>query len=406
MPKGFLALIAAQFASGLADNALMVLGVFFLQEQGYPGWWAPLLKFFFNLAYVILASVVGPLADWFSKSALMAWMGVLKIISVLLLLSGVHPLLAFALTGLAAASYAPAKYGLVTESVSPSLLVKANAWLEVSVVMSVLLGIACGGWLIGVGPDWIKALQMFAGWGVDTQALAAFVVVLAIYVVSVALNAWVGQLQKVKPPAEWVWSVMSWRSFQQSNRQLWRDPLGGLSLYVTTLFWGIGAVLQFAVLLWAQSEMGLSLQVGAYLQALVAIGVVAGAVLAARYFQIFNARRVLPWGFVLALMMPMLALTRSLWVAVPMLILAGMVGGLLMVPMNAVLQYRGAKILSSGRSIAVQGFNENLSVLIMLGAYSALLAWGVSLLAIMMAMCTLLVAGLAPFFVGKRQWVR
>jgi LPLT family lysophospholipid transporter-like MFS transporter len=159
-------------------------------------------------------------------------------------------------------------------------------------------------------------------------------------------------------------------------------------------------------LLWAQREMGLSLQVGAYLQALVAIGVVAGAVLAARYFQIFNARRVLPWGFVLALMMPMLALTRSIWVAVPMLMLAGMVGGLLMVPMNAVLQHRGAKILTSGRSIAVQGFNENLSVLVMLGAYSALLAWGVSLLTIMTAMCTLLLAGLAPLFMSKWRWMR
>jgi LPLT family lysophospholipid transporter-like MFS transporter len=406
MPKGFLALIAAQFASGLADNALMVLGVFFLQEQGYPGWWAPLLKFFFNLAYVLLASVVGPLADRFSKSALMAWMGVLKISSVLLLLCGVHPLLAFALTGLAAASYAPAKYGLVTESVNPSLLVKANAWLEVSVVMSVLLGIACGGWLIGLGSDWIKAHWVFTWSGVDTQALGAFAVVLAIYVVSVGLNAWVGPLQKATPRIEWNWTVMSWRSFQQSNCQLWRDPLGGLSLYVTTLFWGVGAVLQFAVLLWAQSEMALSLQVAAYLQALVAVGVVVGAVLAARYFQIFNARRVLPWGFVLALMMPMLALTRSLWVAVPMLMLAGMVGGLLMVPMNAVLQHRGAKILSAGRSIAVQGFNENLSVLIMLGAYSALLAYGVSLMTIMLAMCFLLVGGLVPLFLGRRRWMR
>jgi hypothetical protein len=199
---------------------------------------------------------------------------------------------------------------------------------------------------------------------------------------------------------------MSWRSFQQSNCQLWRDPLGGLSLYVTTLFWGVGAVLQFAVLLWAQSEMALSLQVAAYLQALVAVGVVVGAVLAARYFQIFNARRVLPWGFVLALMMPMLALTRSLWVAVPMLMLAGMVGGLLMVPMNAVLQHRGAKILSAGRSIAVQGFNENLSVLIMLGAYSSLLAYGVSLMTIMLAMCFLLVGGLVPLFLGRRRWMR
>lgn len=401
MPKGFFALIAAQFASGLADNAWMVLGVFFLQEQGYPAWWAPLLKFFFNLAYVLLASVVGPIADSVSKSALMACMNVLKMVSVLLLLSGMHPLLAFALTGLAAAAYAPAKYGLVTESVSASFLVKANAWLEVSVVMSVLLGIACGGWLIGVSPTLNVPLWMDVGWGVQTQALGAFAVVIVMYGLSVLFNIWIGPLQKARASPAWIWSAVTWRSFWHSNCQLWRDPLGGLSLYVTTLFWGVGAVLQFAVLLWAQSVAGLSLQTGAYLQAVVAAGVVVGAFLAAKVFRVFNARRVLPWGFLLAVLMPALAVTQSLWLAVPMLMLAGMAGGLLLVPMNALLQHRGAKILSAGRSIAVQGFNENLSVLVMLGAYSALLAWGVSLRSIMLALCALLVTGLIPLFMRR-----
>lgn len=401
MPKGFFALIAAQFASGLADNAMMVLGIFFLQEQGYPGWWAPLLKFFFNLAYVVLASVVGPVADRVSKSAWMACLSVLKMCSVLLLLSGVHPLVVFALTGLAAAAYAPAKYGLVTESVGSSLLVKANAWLEVSVVMSVLLGIACGGWLIGASTQWGVLSWPEAGWGVQTRVQGALGLVMVIYAVSVCLNAWIAPLQKNFSRPAFKWSGLSWRSFWRTNLLLWRDPLGGLSLYVTTLFWGVGAVLQFAVLLWAQTEMGLSLQAGAYLQALVAVGVVLGAFVAARAFQIFNARRVLPWGFLLALLLPALAVTQSLWLAVPMLMLAGMAGGLLLVPMNAVLQHRGAKIMSAGRSIAVQGFNENLSVLVMLGVYSAMLAWGSSLLTIMLALCVLLLTGLMPLFLRK-----
>jgi MFS family permease len=406
MPKGFFALIAAQFASGLADNAWMVLGVFFLHEQGYPLWWAPLLKFFFNLAYVVLASVVGPIADAVPKSRLMAWMGVMKIISVLLLLSGVYPLLAFALTGLAASIYAPAKYGLVTESVSSALLVRANAWLEVSVVMSVLLGIACGGWLIGNSSSFDMWPWPATAWGVQTQVQSAFALVIAIHLVSVVLTFWVRPLQKPQAHKAWTWSAMSWPSFWESNRQLWRDPLGGLSLYVTTLFWGVGAVLQFAVLLWAQTDMGLNLQQGAYLQALVAVGVIAGAFVAARVFRIFNARRVLPWGFLLALLMPALALTKTLWLAIPMLMLAGMVGGFLLVPMNAVLQHRGIKILSTGRSIAVQGFNENLSVLVMLGAYSALLALECSLLSIMLIMCALLTLGLMPlFFTSPRKRV-
>jgi Na+/melibiose symporter-like transporter len=147
MPKGFYFLIGAQFASGLADNALIVLGIYFLQEQGYPGWWAPMLKFSLTVSYVLLASVVGPVSDAFAKHQLMAWMNALKVAGIFLLLLGCQPLLAFAVVGLAASLYAPSKYGLVTEAVPSHLLVRANAWLESSMVLSVVLGIALGGGL-------------------------------------------------------------------------------------------------------------------------------------------------------------------------------------------------------------------------------------------------------------------
>lgn len=412
MPEGFYFLMGAQFASGLADNVLMILGIRFLQEQGYPGWWAPLLKFSFNLAYVLLASGVGPVADAVSKSALMAWMNVLKLAGVILLVSGAHPLLAFAVTGLAAAVYAPAKYGLVTESVPSSGLVKANAWLEVSVVMSVLLGIALGGWLSGwseavstvdgVASLASQARNTWAQWLVPTRLLDAFGVVMLVYGISAGLNAGVRKMGRRGIRRAVTWRCVRWGQFWKSNRRLWADPLGGVSLYVTTLYWGAGAVLQFAVLAWAQGAMGLSLQQGAYLQALVALGVVGGAVLSARTYRVFTARRALPWGLLLAVLMPAMALTTHLWVAVPMLIVAGAAGGMLLVPMNALLQHRGQKILSAGRSIAVQGFNENLSVLLMLAAYSALLAGGASLLWIMVLLSALLVAGMLPLC--ARQW--
>ena len=405
MPKGFYALIAAQFASGLADNALMILGVCLLQEQGYAGWWAPLLKFSFNLAYVLLASVVGPVADAVSKVRLMAAMNVLKLASVVLLLLGLPPLLAFALTGLSAAIYAPAKYGLVTETVDTHLLVKANAWMEVSVVMFVLLGIALGGWLIGVdlvASNWNDLPFDSSFWIVRTQVLPAFLVVALIYGLSIFLNTLIGQMSfhTAVPLAR---QAMSLRAFWTSNLRLWRDPLGSVSLFVTTLFWGAGAVLQFAVLLWSQSQMGLSLQQGAYLQALVAVGVVCGAVLAARFFKTFTARDVLPWGFCLAFLMPVMAFTQALWLAVPLLILAGLIAGLMLVPMNALLQQRGAKILSSGRSIAVQGFNENLSVLVMLGAYSLFLSMGLSLQTIMLSLGVFMLVGLLLLFYRMKR---
>ena len=399
MPKGFYYLIGAQFASGLADNALLIVGIYFLNEQGYPGWWAPLLKFSLTLAYVLLASVVGPVADAFIKGRLMAWMNALKMLGVVLLLCGAQPLLAFAVIGLAASVYAPSKYGLVTESVPPRFLVRANAWLEVSVVLSVIFGIALGGALTGLSEtsEWVSL-------GVHTKTLPAMLAVVGVYLVAALLNFGLKPMKSVVATVPLNWHAMRLSTFWKSNLRLWRDPLGGVSLYVTTLYWGVGAVMQFAVLLWAQQTLSLTIKGGAYLQALVAVGVIAGAYLAGRYYKLHAARQALPWGIVLALLLPVIVTVSEVGWAIPLLLTVGVAGGLLLVPMNALLQHRGMQVLSSGRSIAVQGFNENLSVLVMLAIYSALLAFGVSLTWIMLLLATLLTAGVAPLclFVMRR----
>lgn len=411
MPKGFYFLIGAQFASGLADNALLILGIYFLKEQGYPGWWAPLLKFSLTLAYVLLASVVGPLADAFAKHRLMACMNALKMVGVILLLFGVQPLCAFAVIGLAASVYAPSKYGLATESVEPRWLVRANAWLEVSVVLSVVLGIALGGALTG----WTESgaalalgqvASALSGVFIQTQTLPAMSVVLGVYGVAALLNFGLNPTRRRGTLVPLTLNAVRVSTFWKTNLKLWRDPLGGVSLYVTTLYWGVGAVMQFAVLLWAQQTLDLTLKTGAYLQALVAVGVILGAVWAGRSFKLHSARQSLPWGLLLAVLLPVMVWVTEVWLAIPLLLCLGVAGGMLLVPMNALLQHRGMQVLSSGRSIAVQGFNENLCVLLMLGAYSALLAYGVSLTFILLLLAAVLIAGMAPLCLLHWRQVR
>jgi MFS family permease len=401
MPKGFYFLIGAQFASGLADNALIVLGIYFLQEQGYPGWWAPMLKFSLTVSYVLLASVVGPVSDAFPKHQLMAWMNALKVVGIFLLLLGCQPLLAFAVVGLAASLYAPSKYGLVTEAVPSHLLVRANAWLESSMVLSVVLGIALGGGLTALAASH-QTLSFLPQDGLSqlpfvvTQTLPSMLILLGVYLLSGVMNFGLGRLQKRVVNVPLQFKTLHPQVFWKSNRQLWRDPLGGMSLYVTTLYWGVGAVMQFAVLLWAQQSLGLALQQGAYLQSLVAFGVIVGAIWAGRQFKLHSAREALPWGIGLAVLLPAIALISQVELAVPLLLAVGFAGGMLLVPMNALLQRRGMQVLSTGRSIAVQGFNENLSVLLMLAAYSAMLAFELPLLYIMVLLSVLLVAGMLP----------
>ena len=398
MPKGFFYLISAQFASGLADNALLILGIAFLSEQGYPGWWAPLLKFSFTLSYVFLAPLMGPLADAFSKAKLMACMNALKVVGVAFIFTGFHPMLAFAIAGMAASAYAPAKYGLVTETVPADQLVKANGWLEVTVVMAVILGTACGGLLVASKSFvWMSTLNLsfieLLGLSLETQYAGPLLSLIVIYSIAGLLNFGIPSVniryvqQSMKP-------IALFKNFIQSNRILWQDPVGKLSLAVTTLFWGIGAVVQFAVLLWAKEALNMPLEQASLLQAVVAFGVIFGAGMAGHYVALQNAYKVLPLGLWLGLSLPALAFSTSLWIAIPLMLITGFAGGMLMVPMNAVLQNRGYILLTAGRSIAVQGFNENASVMVMLGVYSGLLALELPLQWVMVMMGSVMTLGM------------
>ena len=398
MPKGFFYLISAQFASGLADNALLILGIAFLSEQGYPGWWAPLLKFSFTLSYVFLAPLMGPLADAFSKAKLMACMNALKVVGVAFIFTSFHPMLAFAIAGMAASAYAPAKYGLVTETVPADQLVKANGWLEVTVVMAVILGTACGGLLVASKSFvWMSTLNLsfieLLGLSLETQYAGPLLSLIVIYSIAGLLNFGIPSVniryvqQSMKP-------VALFKNFIQSNRILWQDPVGKLSLAVTTLFWGIGAVVQFAVLLWAKEALNMPLEQASLLQAVVAFGVIFGAGMAGHYVALQNAYKVLPLGLWLGLSLPALAFSTSLWIAIPLMLITGFAGGMLMVPMNAVLQNRGYTLLTAGRSIAVQGFNENASVMVMLGVYSGLLALELPLQWVMVIMGSVMTLGM------------
>lgn len=368
--------MAAQFLSALADHALLIIAFARLQAAGLPGWWAPLLKLGFNGSYVALAPLVGPLADAVPKARLLAWMNGVKMLGALLMMASAHPVWGYALIGLGAAAYAPAKYGLVTELVPPQRLVAANGWIEISVVLAALAGIGCGGWLVSADVTaWVRQHT-----GVDAL-LAACAVALLVYLLAAVIQRTVPDTGVRDARPRWR-PLALWRHFAAANARLWADRQGGLSLAVTTLFWGVGATLQVAVLRWTQEALGLALAQGAQLQLAVALGVVSGAALAGRLVPLAQAQRVLPLGVVFGLMIAALAQVEQLALAWPLLAFTGAVGGLLVVPMNALLQHRGHTVLSAGRSIAVQGFNENLSVLIMLALYalSWQLPWSISTL--------------------------
>lgn len=363
----------AQFLSALADNAMLLLCIAILIERGEAAWWVPLIKAFFTLAYVFLAPWVGLMADRWSKPLIMRVANGIKLVGCLAVIMAVPVPLAYAWIGLGAALYAPAKYGWITEVVPAAGLVRANAWIEVSTVGAAILGVTLGGVMLG---SWLTQTQMhlwaMAYLSTDSTYVTALLVMAVLYVCPIVLTQWV-KPSEVTYPAQ----SLQWRQaltlFVQDQRKLCADAYARISLAVTMLFWGLGAVIQLLVLQWAQEQLAVPLDKAAYLQGCTGLGVMVGAWLAGQWVPLARATRVLVVGVLLGCMIPMLNVIDTLPMAVVTIVVVGILSGFFVVPMNALLQYRGVELLTAGRSIAIQNFNENTSILVQTGFYALLI---------------------------------
>ncbi len=380
MSLGFYIIMAAQFFSSLADNALLVAAIALLMQSHSPAWLTPYLKFFFVISYVILAPYVGAFADRLPKGNVMLVSNGIKIVGCAMMLFNVNPLIAYAMVGLGAAAYSPAKYGILTEYLPPSRLVIANGWIEGLTVTSIILGTVLGGVLINVHVSGLLLnfdLPLIET-GIDTPAEAAIALIVFIYALAAIFNWYVPNtgVPLKKLPDNPLDTLVD---FFGCFRKLWADKLGQISLAVTTLFWGAGATLQFIVIEWARHNLGFDLSRASILQGVVAIGIALGAVIASAHVKLHHAVRVIPLGIAMGLLVPVMVFVHSIWVAIPVLILIGGLAGFFVVPMNALLQHRGHSLMGAGRSIAVQNFNENTSILVMIALYALLLGSGVSI---------------------------
>jgi LPLT family lysophospholipid transporter-like MFS transporter len=379
MQAGFYTIMAAQFFSSLADNALLVAAIQMLRDLESPAWMTPSLKQVFVISYVLLAPLVGAFADSMPKGRVMLITNAVKILGCGLMLFTVHPLVAYALVGLGAAAYSPAKYGILTELLPARQLVVANGWIEGTTVGSIILGVLLGGVLIS-GPvsSWLLAIDIpRIETGVETPPQAAIAVIMGCYAIAALINWYIpdtGVERRVasKNP------IFLMREFAHCNALLWRDKLGQISLATTTLFWGAGATLQFIVIDWAATHLCYNLSRASYLQGVVAIGIALGAALAARFVPLRGAVRVLPLGVLMGLVVISMVTVNKLETAIVLLTIIGGFAGFFVVPMNALLQHRGHVLMGAGHSIAVQNFNENIGVLVMLALYAVIVHMGMS----------------------------
>jgi LPLT family lysophospholipid transporter-like MFS transporter len=378
MKKGFYTIMSAQFFSSLADNALFVAAVELLRSSQQPEWQRAALVPMFALFYVLLAPFVGAFADAVPKGRVMFIANLIKIVGCLMMLFGTHPLLSYAIVGLGAAAYSPAKYGILTELLPPSQLVKANGWIEGLTIGSIILGVLLGGQLVGrmIAPMLLSFDMPFVTTGIDTAPEAAISALMWLYVVAAVFNLFIPRTSA--PLQLFERSLVGLvRDFSTCNARLWGDKLGQISLATTTLFWGVSGNLRYIVLAWAAVALGYATTQASALVGVVAIGTAVGAVLAVR-MKLDQATRVIPLGIAMGVLVIGMNFITNVWVAAPFLILLGALGGFLVVPMNALLQHRGHNLMGAGRSIAVQNFNEQACILGLGAFYAAMTKFGLS----------------------------
>lgn len=371
MPRAFYIILMAQFLSALADNALLFAAIGLLVFFSAPEWFSPLLQTVFVVAYIALAPLVGPFADALPKGRVMLIANAVKFVGCLTMLSGLHPLLAYAIVGVGAAMYSPAKYGILTELLPPHKLVVANSWMEGTTVAAIVLGAIIGGALIN--PQ--LAESILTNFGLSALVIApkfAIIAITGLYMGAAIVNLFIPRLPiDHKLPSKSPLYVL--HDFMHSFKLLWRDPLGQVSLAVTTLFWGVGATLRLLIIEWAALNLKYSLSQATQLTAATAVGIALGSILAGKYVRLESAIRTLPAGIALGMVPIALIWVDSLMPALFLLTLIGVLAGFFVVPMNALLQHRGHLLMGAGHSIAQQNFNENISILMMTGAYALMM---------------------------------
>jgi MFS family permease len=349
--KGFVPLLIAQFLSALADNALLFAAIALLAQLNSPHWHQPLLLQFFVISYIILAPFVGGIADAYPKGRVMFYSNTIKFIGSLSMLLGMQPLYAYAIVGIGAAAYSPAKYGILTELLPTKELVIANGWMEGSTVFAIILGSIIGG-----------ALAQF-------DPLVAIVIITGLYLLAAFFNRYIPlfpvdhKLTKKNP-------LFMMKDFWHGFKVLWKDPEGQLSLAVTTLFWGAGASLRLIVIAWASYALQFNLEEATRLTAMVAFGIAIGSVIAARYISLKDSVKVLPAGILMGGFVMTMVVIHNWYIAALIFLLIGALSGFFIVPLNALLQHRGHLLIGAGHSIAVQNFNENIGILLLSGTYT------------------------------------
>jgi LPLT family lysophospholipid transporter-like MFS transporter len=349
MSRAVAVLLGAQFLTALADNAILFTALAMLNQAPRGEWYVGALQAAFLVAFVVLAPWVGVFADRRSKPRVLLLGNVLKGAGATLLILGVEPLAAYALVGMGAAVYGPAKYGILPELVGHDGLVRANSWIEGSTIVAIVLGTLVGSRVA------------------DYSVPLALGGVIVCYVASGAATIWLPRLAPAQHDAQ-----AGLGNFVARMRTLFVAARARFAMLGNSLFWASAAVLRLLLIAWAPVMLATQdvSDVGDLTLPL-ALGIVLGALIVPHFIPIERLRRARLAAYAMGVCILIFSLADTVWPARAVLVAIGVCGGMFLVPINAALQDIGHRTIGSGRAVAVQSFFENVAMLTAVLIYTA-----------------------------------
>lgn len=349
--RGFGALVGAQFFSALADNALIFALLVFLAQGGMADK-GPLLQELFVLPYILLAPFAGPLADRFPKNMMLLTANGIKAAGCSVAVMGANPFVAYAIVGVGACLYSPAKYGILPQMFGHEKLVKANAAMEGGTIAAILIGALLGGFLA------------------DNGATLALTACLGFYGLAALLNLFIPKLPSESASLPSPTGMI--RDFGSATMRIARfSGTVRASLAGTAAFWGAGASLRLALIAWVPFALGRgdALSVSALMGAL-SVGIVLGAGAAAKFVPLDKIERSFAAGVLLGPVIILFAWSDTFAIAAALMVFTGILGGFYAIPLNAAVQEAGHDTVGAGRALAVQNLCENSAILCFAGLYA------------------------------------
>jgi len=371
--------LGTQFLTAFADNAVLFTAITLLmQTVSLAGWYIPALQASFLVAYVVFAPWVGSYADTRPKRKVMLSSNLIKALGAGMLILHLEPLIAYAVIGLGAAMYSPAKYGILPELVDKDTLVKANGWIEGSTILAILSGTLVGAILA------------------EFSVFFALVLVIVLYLVSAVIAQSIQHKLIVKQKSSDSFSsqqiLFTLKKFYSQMRGLLQTPRARFATLGVSLFWAAATVLRVLLIAWAPIVLFIDSTTDiALLTMFVAIGIAVGSILVPRLIPMAYLRRARMAAYAMGLVIIVLSTLDTIWAARLGLFLAGICGGLFVVPINAALQEIGHLTIGSGGAVAVQNFFENLAMLIASGIYAIVAGAGIGPVITMISLGVLVV---------------